>query len=274
MAAGSLLRLYPALHVSTHSHPKVAATYWGNRLQEYRCFNTQPPEGGCFSLPLRRANLLLFQHTATRRWLPIFVHRIGVGGIVSTHSHPKVAARLSFLRSQYSRVSTHSHPKVAAQIGRERGANTGVSTHSHPKVAASGKQRYRGIGKFQHTATRRWLLDTETTGFYYDRVSTHSHPKVAATPHGSAKVNSKVSTHSHPKVAAYEVVWILSRLIVSTHSHPKVAARTASLIVVPAAVSTHSHPKVAAKPDYLTKEEQLVSTHSHPKVAAAFHWTG
>ena len=56
--------------VSTHSHPKVAA---------YRRL-----------IHLKR--ILLFQHTATRRWL-LICHCAKVRGEnVSTHSHPKVAA--------------------------------------------------------------------------------------------------------------------------------------------------------------------------------------
>ena len=34
--------------------------------------------------------------------------------LVSTHSHPKVAALVEKILTNFSRVSTHSHPKVAA----------------------------------------------------------------------------------------------------------------------------------------------------------------
>ena len=77
--------------VSTHSHPKVAA-WIGSRIKGYlkgfntqppeggcRClhpprprlgrFNTQPPEGGCPRCFSRHGGCVLFQHTATRRWL-------------------------------------------------------------------------------------------------------------------------------------------------------------------------------------------------------------
>ena len=57
---------------------------------------------------------------------------------------------------------------------------SGVSTHSHPKVAASSIVVFCISAKFQHTATRRWLLnqgDLDIVGMW---VSTHSHPKVAA----------------------------------------------------------------------------------------------
>ena len=145
--------------VSTHSHPKVAADFVFNSWLWFSCFNTQPPEGGCF----RQPDINLWQ-------------------VVSTHSHPKVAAASDLFRVDYHSVSTHSHPKVAA---RERfnpifagikfqhtatrrwlpqniafiNVVLPVSTHSHPKVAAQASG---------------WLRQTLT-------VSTHSHPKVAAT---------------------------------------------------------------------------------------------
>ena len=78
-------------NVSTHSHPKVAATVACITCKRYKRFNTQPPEGGC---------LLNFTNTC-------FI-------CVSTHSHPKVAAGLSITKLYSLTVSTHSHPKVAA----------------------------------------------------------------------------------------------------------------------------------------------------------------
>ena len=79
------------IRVSTHSHPKVAALPRAktfaligfntqppeggcNTLIQYGkitvSFNTQPPEGGCFFPFGICTNKFLFQHTATRRWLP------------------------------------------------------------------------------------------------------------------------------------------------------------------------------------------------------------
>ena len=58
-----------------------------------------------------------------------------------------------------------------------------VSTHSHPKVAAEGGEfNYTFSAKFQHTATRRWLLSLFSKFSSELIVSTHSHPKVAANP--------------------------------------------------------------------------------------------
>ena len=122
----------------------------------------------------------MFQHTATRRWLPhnvIFICKQECGfntqppeggcnrgleadtlDLVSTHSHPKVAATPEELAEMLSAVSTHSHPKVAAIIDGEPKNSPAVSTHSHPKVAA----------------LFRIAL------YHQGYVSTHSHPKVAA----------------------------------------------------------------------------------------------
>ena len=145
--------------VSTHSHPKVAAFINVLATSFQQCFNTQPPEGGC---------------------LPHY--QIGFLWIVSTHSHPKVAAHFFSHFLQTLDVSTHSHPKVAAQYygsvrKNVRGFNTQppeggcsvekqsnnkqlVSTHSHPKVAASILFNcFVVVSVFQHTATRRWLLN-------------------------------------------------------------------------------------------------------------------
>ena len=144
--------------VSTHSHPKVAASksYWC--LWATCCFNTQPPEGGCTDYSGQKIEPKKFQHTATRRWLPtsrqcetesgMFQHTATrrwlqysketyrLNGGVSTHSHPKVAAMHLFFPKVRHIVSTHSHPKVAALNKIDLRRAYEVSTHSHPKVAA------------------------------------------------------------------------------------------------------------------------------------------
>ena len=158
MAAGGGYVGGYASGVSTHSHPKVAAAF-------------------CSSLA--RSNL--FQHTATRRWLPTPQTASYTLGTVSTHSHPKVAARNSLGIVTRTGVSTHSHPKVAACKPIASCKSFIVSTHSHPKVAAyfqglpqdrlvcfntqppeggcySYKTGLYKLTEFQHTATRRWLL--------------------------------------------------------------------------------------------------------------------
>ena len=124
--------------------------------------------------------------------------------VVSTHSHPKVAAMFRLphhllrhcfntqppeggclLKYLISRrpwyVSTHSHPKVAAcAFAKSLFTVQRVSTHSHPKVAASWCNLHKRKPAFQHTATRRWLHAHVMRDIREILVSTHSHPKVAA----------------------------------------------------------------------------------------------
>ena len=88
-----------------------------------------------------------------------FLPTVGGDSYVSTHSHPKVAARLIEHLAIGCGVSTHSHPKVAAQQDLRKKFYNKVSTHSHPKVAALIHRIFAIVELvFQHTATRRWLL--------------------------------------------------------------------------------------------------------------------
>ena len=121
-------------------------------------FNTQPPEGGCQHHQQNDYRTKRFQHTATRRWLLWIDQLSGLTVKVSTHSHPKVAAKGIVKFLEYYKVSTHSHPKVAAGRQTSNQSIQSVSTHSHPKVAAFSSYRFFCSNQlFQHTATRRWL---------------------------------------------------------------------------------------------------------------------
>ena len=147
------------LEVSTHSHPKVAAT------------------AAIIVLVCNR-----FQHTATRRWLHLNRFYINFSLCVSTHSHPKVAATPKELADAVSDSFNTQPPEggcvqIQTCLPHSEGFNTqppeggcfadiddhsnfiNVSTHSHPKVAAVGwKTWHAALILFQHTATRRWLL--------------------------------------------------------------------------------------------------------------------
>ena len=122
-------------------------------------------------------------------------------------------------------VSTHSHPKVAAQKTKILkmmilGFNTqppegGCKQAIQPSIVVKPFQHtatrrwlhvvlcyaHYAVG-FQHTATRRWLRAIIKRIDITTNVSTHSHPKVAANSNAPALYQRKVSTHSHPKVAA------------------------------------------------------------------------
>ena len=58
-------------NVSTHSRPKAAAVLYCRTTLGQKCFNTQPPEGGC----------------------GVTDSPASVGTTVSTHSRPKAAAK-------------------------------------------------------------------------------------------------------------------------------------------------------------------------------------
>ena len=111
--------------VSTHSHPKVAACGDCLFARCIKSFNTQPPEGGCadkfsefshaslfqhtatrrwllLSVERKKLEKTMFQHTATRRWLPVLNAGMKIAVLVSTHSHPKVAAPHKSLDKPFS----------------------------------------------------------------------------------------------------------------------------------------------------------------------------
>ena len=152
MARGQ--ELLAKIGVSTHSRPKAAVGVPVVKLHDVRCFNTQPPEGGC-------------AQTAPR----------AIRGKVSTHSRPKAAVSENFA-SNSTVVSTHSRPKaaghrVAKTTGRLRFQHTAARRRlaCNPKTSTSSS-------RFQHTAARRRLTG-DSGGKTGKPVSTHSRPKAA-----------------------------------------------------------------------------------------------
>ena len=101
---------------------------------------------------------------------------------VSTHSHPKVAASYRTSVRVGGDVSTHSHPKVAARPPKSRSLQSEVSTHSHPKVAADSVMTHALPALFQHTATRRWLLEGVMAMVYLDCFNTQPPEGGCGTP--------------------------------------------------------------------------------------------
>ena len=113
-AGGCQAQAYCEGYVSTHSRPKAAGriffacaqclqfqhTAARRRLEpfttlskDWKCFNTQPPEGG---------------------WNSCFA--FARFDIVSTHSRPKAAGSISKNILLLSSVSTHSRPKAAGAM--------------------------------------------------------------------------------------------------------------------------------------------------------------
>ena len=188
--------------------------------------------------------------------------------LVSTHSHPKVAACPPETHCQSMCVSTHSHPKVAAtapltMIATPRRFNTQppeggcpnkpvipltacVSTHSHPKVAA-----------------KRILLSNQRRS-----VSTHSHPKVAAPNAGHCKI---LYAFQHTATRRWLPVVNNALLPSARFQHTATRRWLPSLQIKPSAKAMFQH---TATRRWLRPIQirifplSAVSTHSHPKVAA------
>ena len=102
------------------------------------CFNTQPPEGGCW-LPLVLASdvRIRFQHTAARRRLQIARAIDGLNDSVSTHSRPKAAAALEKIAELGLDEFQHTAARRRLQyLHGVKVTEIAVSTHSRPKAAA------------------------------------------------------------------------------------------------------------------------------------------
>ena len=124
--------------VSTHSRPKAAGCSCPLLYLTTPSFNTQPPEGGWFTVDTRQNRVGVFQHTAARR-------RLGELGAV---------------RQDPAHVSTHSRPKAAGLVLQHRRPSERVSTHSRPKAAGAQSFLKKPPHTFQHTAARRRLVDS------------------------------------------------------------------------------------------------------------------
>ena len=101
--------------VSTHSRPKAAAALGAHTSKRDRCFNTQPPEGGCNESCIPFCFMPAFQHTAARRRLQF---KAGGYMVELMFQHTAARRRLQIqndLDFSFLQVSTHSRPKAAAQ---------------------------------------------------------------------------------------------------------------------------------------------------------------
>ena len=122
--------------VSTHSHPKVAASTRSCLSLAMIRFNTQPPEGGCLAALLSAEMSIGFQHTATRRWL--------------LHSLRYYQWQASFNTQPPEGGCSQSCQCLSSGIMFQHTATRRWLLFLAFSSASSAK--------FQHTATRRWLL--------------------------------------------------------------------------------------------------------------------
>ena len=135
-AAGAVVPGVNLFGVSTHSRPKAAASAPMSPRERTKCFNTQPPEGGCGVMIV-----------------------VVIIGLVSTHSRPKAAARLQCGRGAIARFQ-HTAARRRLRWGRSAGASGCRFQHTAarrrlPKKSVTKSQS----ALFQHTAARRRLPD-------------------------------------------------------------------------------------------------------------------
>ena len=122
---------------------------------------------------------------------------------------------------------------------------------------------------FQHTATRRWLLNAISTFIYVFNSFNTQPPEGGCWQPEFSVLTQAVSTHSHPKVAAIKQLHLLPKQIVSTHSHPKVAAFRQRKYWIMLFCFNTQPPEGGCTQEGTSYFLLDVSTHSHPKVAAS-----
>ena len=231
-------------------------------------FNTQPPEGGCGNVQHIILVVHQFQHTATRRWLRRQLGRAWRAGLVSTHSHPKVAAPPVSTTGAPLLVSTHSHPKVAAAAAWSRLARRACFNTQPPEGGCCHERHRRGGERCFNTQPPEGGCGLR--GIYLAHQACFN----TQPPEGGCRQQrlnirlNVVSTHSHPKVAAAARCG-RGRFLPGFNTQPPeggcfIHAGDTDLRVgfntqppeggclcrhprrIRAGVSTHSHPKVAA----------------------------
>ena len=186
-----------AIGVSTHSRPKAAGCQIIINIFIKDGFNTQPPEGGWVVFGYTLGGDIAFQHTAARRRLGQPVVRRFMKHAVSTHSRPKAAGQSKKqCASAMRNVSTHSRPKAAGFLAVDSSTNSFGFNTQPPE---GGWFHFRGVPsihlRFQHTAARRRLEETNHASASAGLVSTHSRPKAAG--HVDAGIDERVLLFQH-----------------------------------------------------------------------------
>ena len=133
-----------------------------------RCFNTQPPEGGCDQLQQRPRRLACFNTQPPEGGCAHFTLRLRPVVRVSTHSRPKAAAKLPSGRSPRCMCFNTQPPEGGCPPLTSRF----LSSHSFNTQPPEGgcAQAFNGIAamaEFQHTAARRRLPPTGATSGWW-----------------------------------------------------------------------------------------------------------
>ena len=145
------------------------------------CFNTQPPEGGCRQQNRPALHVLRFntQPPEGGCFYPVGInHRYR---IVSTHSHPKVAALTGSAVAGGGEFQHTATRRWLLGISEPKAEDQQFQHTATRRWLLSLRNSWFNPLLFQHTATRRWLLSNLRHCSPNTLVSTHSHPKVAAS---------------------------------------------------------------------------------------------
>ena len=251
--------------VSTHSRPKAAGGEFGRSAENQRCFNTQPPEGGCQPF-LSGVCLAEFQHTAARRRLARLFCRQRRAAVVSTHSRPKAAGTAKAWRK--SPFGFNTQPPEGGWVEKNNYWLRRLFQHTaaRRRLAATPAKR-AARRRFQHTAARRRLTLNNADITTLIRVSTHSRPK-AAVSESFGRVRNSWFQHTAARRRLHPSRVVRPRHFVSTHSRPKAAgdilrARVVISVFQHTAARRRLHDQVTVQFIY------DVSTHSRPKAAGA-----
>ena len=137
---GGCLRIFSFMFIIQSFNtqpPEGGCTCWHHDTEMRKGFNTQPPEGGCLLSSVIGQHQDMFQHTATRRWLPLLW---AFKRITKWFQHTATRRWLlvnSLVKSIYCNSFNTQPPEGGCILQNVY---------------------YARIWKFQHTATRRWLL--------------------------------------------------------------------------------------------------------------------
>ena len=182
-------------------------------------FNTQPPEGGWFTVDIGGwpatvsthsrpkaagtdagpafVRIVAFQHTAARRRLAAIGAEIFGVIVVSTHSRPKAAGVTSSM-SGMPKLCFNTQPPEGGWIPSLGGTRWNHCFNTQPPEGGwvNIKQQYR---RFRH-------------------VSTHSRPKAAGRQFFQTLFHFHVSTHSRPKAAGTDAGPAFVRIVAFQHT--------------------------------------------------------
>ena len=127
------------------------------KIRSY-CFNTQPPEGGCYLRKIVEVLISCFNTQPPEGGCLAQGVLASAVEPVSTHSRPKAAAVRRGLLFLSGTVSTHSRPKAAAdQLILEHKRGKGFNTQPPEGGCVWLQIDPFGATMFQHTAARRRL---------------------------------------------------------------------------------------------------------------------